>query len=182
MSDINASPTENAKKLNTKFILLIIFAVVVVCATVIVVVLLTRPTPVPQTGNATAVPVVDESNLDSLMSELAEKAEKSMFVTYMNMIWHFPDASSASRDAVIGNSESNNYPFYFDVVLRDSGETVYTSSLVPVGMNLKEVYLDKKLPKGEYAAVLTYHLVDDQNEDEVLESNLGFNITLVIES
>jgi hypothetical protein len=155
--------------------MLILGMFVILAVAVALTIFLMRPT---SPTRAVMVPVVDENNLDSLMSDLAEKAEKSMFVTYMNMIWHFADGASASYDAMIGNSESNHYPFYFDIALKDTGEIIYTSSLVPVGMNLKEVILEKTLSKGEYAAILTYHLVED---NEVLESNLGFNITLVVE-
>jgi hypothetical protein len=168
-----------AKGLTTKKIILILGALVIVCAAAIVAILLLR-TDIAETPTPFGTPVVDESNVADILRELEEKVEKGMFETYMSTSWAFPDGKSASSDAIMGNSVNNNYPFWFEVTLAGSGEVVYTSSLLPVGTLVKEIVLSKDLDRGEYPAVVTIHMVDENNEP--VESNAGFNITLVIQS
>jgi hypothetical protein len=79
----------------------------------------------------------------------------------------------------MGNSVNNNYPFWFEVTLAD-GEVVYTSSLLPVGSVVKEIVLSKDLAQGEYSAVIAIHMVDEN--DEPVESNAGFKVTLIIQN
>jgi hypothetical protein len=171
-----------AKGLTTKKIILILGALVIVCAAVIVIVLLLRDTgkdiqsgPVPG-----GMPIVDESNLAEIKAELEEKVAKGMFETYMSTTWTFPDGKSPSGDAVMGNSASNNYPFWFTVTLKDTGDVVYTSSLLPVGSQLAEIVLEKDLGAGTYPAVVTIHMVEENGAE--VESNMGFNITLIVKN
>jgi hypothetical protein len=163
---------------------LLLACLVVICAAaVIAVVLLSRPreaatdiiadglTPI---GNL----VVDENNLTAIQKEIAEKVERGMFETHMNTTWTFPNGKSASTDAVLGNSVNNNYAFWCEVRLAGTNEVVYTSSLLPVGSQLAEIKLSKNLEKGEYSAVLSVYMVDENNEP--VESNMGFGITLIV--
>lgn len=128
---------------------------------------------------ANTMPVVDESNIATIEREINDKVEKGMFETHMTTTWTFPDSKSPSSDAVMGNSASNNYPFWFTVTLPD-GEVVYTSSLLPIGTEIAEIVLEQELAAGTYPAVLGIHMVDENGEE--IESNMGFNITLVIEN
>lgn len=101
------------------------------------------------------------------------------FTTDMNMIWSFPAGKRTSNDAVIGNSEENEYDIYFEVYLEDEQETLlYTSPVLPVGKRLDKLKLDKALPSGEYAAICTFHLLDKENPDKEV-SNVSFNVTLI---
>jgi hypothetical protein len=162
-----------AKGLTTKKIVLILGALVIVCAAAVVIVLMLRQEPAPS-----GVPVINEDNLNEIVSEMEEKVARGMFETYMNTTWTFPDGASASSDAVMGNSASNNFPFWFTVTLSDTGEVVYTSSLLPIGSELAEIVLDKDLNAGPYPALITIHMVDEEGEE--VESNMGFNLTLVV--
>jgi hypothetical protein len=162
-----------AKGLTTKKIILILGIFVIVCAAIIIAILLLR-TPEPAGG----VPVIDENNLEEIMSEIEEKVARGMFETHMTTTWSFPDGQSPSSDAVMGNSAANNFPFWFTVTLADSGEIVYTSSLMPVGSQLAEIVLGEDLDAGTYPAVITIHMVDEEGEE--VESNMGFNITLLV--
>ena len=120
-----------AKKngLTTKHVVLILGALAIVCAAVVLAVVLSRgPEPA-----VTGARVIDESNLAEITAEIEEKVAKGMFETHMTTTWTFPDGKSPSSDAVMGNSPNNNYPFWFEVTLSDTGETVYASSLLPLG-------------------------------------------------
>ena len=186
-------PVKKAKKkkrieLTAKGWKLILGFVLVVCASVIVVVLLsgrseTQPDVLEAYTPESHMPIggnllVNESNLEEIEKELSERVARGMFETHMNMTWTFPNGSSASTNAVMGNSVNNNYPFWFEVKLAGTDEVVYTSSLLPVGTQLAELKLDKPLEKGEYDAIIYIHMIDENNEP--IESNMGFSITLVV--
>lgn len=52
------------------------------------------------------------------------------------------------------NPEGNRCYFKFELVLKDSGETLYTSKLVPPGKCINNITLSKPLSAGEYDAVI----------------------------
>lgn len=109
--------------------------------------------------------VVDESNLDDIQAQLDEAVKDGMYRVRMNRDWEFEDGSSPSKNAYVANSETNTKDVYIDVTLNGTEEVVYKSTIIPVGSALKEIVLDKPLPKGNYEGVCTYHLLDeDQNE------------------
>jgi hypothetical protein len=178
-TESGAAETKASKGLQTKHIVLILGVLVIIAAAAVAAYVLTRPQTLPmaETGGA---PVMNEDNMEQIMAEVGEKVAKGMFHTYMNTTWRFPDGKSASSNAVMGNAAENNYAFWFDVTLKDSGDEVYASSLLPVGTQLKEIILSKDLDKGEYAAVVRIHMIDENNEP--VEGNTGFNITLVIQN
>jgi hypothetical protein len=177
----NRNNTATAKGLTTKKIILILGIVVIVCAAAVTVILLTRPSLTGIADNNTPIGnlVVDENNLEQIKKELDEKVAKGMFETHMNTTWTFPDGQSASVDAVMGNSVNNNYPFWFELTLAGAKEVIYTSSILPVGSQLAEIVLDTPLDKGTYPATVYIHMVDENNEP--VESNMGFSITLVVQ-
>jgi hypothetical protein len=181
----NETPTPQAQApppksgLQTKHIVLILGAVLIVAAAVVTVVLLTRPAPAPpaDTGGSR---VITEANVDEIDAEIQAKVDDGMFATWMNMSWHFPNGKSASDNAIMGNSEGNHYPFWFDLARSDTGEIIYTSGLIRVGTQLKEIILEKSVPAGTYDAVVTIHMVDDFGND--IASDIGFNIQLIIDN
>lgn len=167
-----------AKKsgLTTKHVVLILGALAIVCAAVVLAVVLSRgPEPA-----VTGARVIDENNLAEITAEIEEKVAKGMFETHMTTTWTFPDGKSPSSDAVMGNSPNNNYPFWFEVTPQGANEAVYTSSLLPVGSQVAEIVLDKDLEAGTYPALLTVHMVEEDGAE--VESNMGFNITLIVEN
>jgi hypothetical protein len=174
--------TQPPGRLTMRHIILILGVLIIICAAIITIVFLLRDSgsdmpaePVPG-GNL----VIDESNLDSIMREVEEKVAEGMFETHMNTTWRFPDGATASENAVMGNAASNRYPFWFTVALADTGDIVYTSSLLPVGSQIKEVKLSEDLDEGRYSAIMVIHMVNDDGEE--VESNMGFSITLVVEN
>jgi hypothetical protein len=173
-AETGSSAVAKAGGLTTKHIVLILGALVIVCAAVIIAVLLLRAEKPAQGG----VPIVDESNISDIMAEIDEKVARGMFETHMNTRWSFPDGKSPSSNAVMGNAPANNFSFWFTVTLADTGELVYTSSLLPVGSELESIVLDKDLDAGTYAAIVTIHMVDDEGAE--VESNMGINITLIV--
>lgn len=120
--------------------------------------------------------VIDDSNLADVEEQLAETVADGMFEINMNTTWNFPNGESASSDAYVANGNANKYPISFEILL-DGTEVVYSSTVIPVGKQIKEIALDKDLPAGSYQAVCMYHLL---NEDGTDNSSCGVNIALNI--
>lgn len=61
------------------------------------------------------------------------------------------------------NPDGNPCYFKFELVLKSTGETIYTSKLVPPGKAITNITLSKALAEGEYDATIkisTYSLTD----------------------
>ena len=109
--------------------------------------------------------VVTEDNVEEMQAQLAEPVEDGHYNTTMNFDWTFENGKAASSNAYVANSESNTRTVYFDVNLADTDELIYSSPYIPVGGELNEIRLDEDLDAGDYEAVVTYHLVDDDKEE-----------------
>jgi hypothetical protein len=83
----------------------------------------------------------------------------------MNTDWDFQTSQTPSHNAYVENAPQNTRMVYFDVILDDTNELVYSSPFIPVGGKLEEFALDAKLSKGDYAATVIYHLVDDDHKE-----------------
>lgn len=177
----SSEKSENVRRagLSTSHMLLILAGIIIICGTVIATILLLRSKqPAKQENPPGKVSVITEENLEAINREIDEKVANGMFETHMNTIWTFPDGSSPSNDAVMGNSASNNFTLYFTVSLTDTDEIVFTSGMIPVGSQIAEIVLENDLDEGTYPAVVKINMVDDDGEP--IDSNMGINITLVI--
>lgn len=167
------------KRLTGKHVALILGTLVIVAAAVVAILLLLRQEPEPEMViEPLGIPVINMENVEEITAQIAEKVQRGMFETHMNVVWTFPDGRSPSSDAVMGNSANNHYPLYFTVTLSDTGETVFTSGLMPVGTRIAEITLDRELPRGDYDAIVGINMIDDDGMP--MEGNMGINITLVI--
>jgi len=159
--------------------ILIIVGIVLICATAVTVVLLLTRKPAEEEMSSVQVPLVNMENVESINKDLEEKVELGMFETHMNTTWNFPDGStSASSNAIMGNSPNNNFAFWFTVTLSQTKETIFTSGLLPVGTQISEIVLEKELEAGKYAAVVTVNMADDDGNP--IDANMGINITIIV--
>ena len=85
--------------------------------------------------------VIDESNLMEIEEQLSSSVDDGMFEVNMNTTWRFEAGNPVSSNAFVANGGSNRYPVTIEVTL-ENGETIYTSSLIPIGSQLKEIKLD----------------------------------------
>lgn len=120
--------------------------------------------------------VIDDSNLDDVEEQLTDSVADGMFEINMNTVWHFPNGKSASSDAYVANGGANRHPISFEVLL-DGKEQVYSSTVIPLGKQIKEIVLEKELEAGDYNAVCFYHL---WNEDGTESSSCGVDIILSV--
>lgn len=108
---------------------------------------------------------VTPENVEEVKEDLSKPIEDAYYTTSMTVDWTFHDGESVSTSAYVGNSTANKRTVYFDVHLRETGELIYSSPYLPVGEKMYEIKLDKALEKGDYAAIVTYHLVDDDHKE-----------------
>jgi hypothetical protein len=154
--------------------------IVIVALAVAVVYLILRSNTADRTQtDENRTTILTSENFDEVMSEMDEPVVAGSYVCNMNTTWHFTDSSSPSYDAYVANAEENSYTVYFDVTLADTEQLVYSSPYMEVGAELADLKLSEKLDAGEYPAIVTYHLVDDQH---VSLSTVSVSVTLIVEN
>lgn len=121
--------------------------------------------------------VVTKDNIDDIIKdqEKTDKSAASYVVTMQSTSWNFKNGTSTSDDSYVENSTLNSHDVYFDIVRSDTGETIYSSPVIPVGSHLSDFKLDKDLDAGSYDCVMTYYLVD--SEQKVL-SHVNLSLTI----
>lgn len=133
-----------------------------------------------QSGDASSVldrGFVDNTNTNDIVTDMAEQVKEGMFHCSMTFDWTFENSNSVSPNAYVANAEDNRYTLYFDVYEKETNELLFSSPLLPVGSEFKEVKLEKTLVPGDYKAIVMYTLV---NEDYEEVSSAGFTITISI--
>lgn len=177
--DNQAGQTEQKGNSSKKPLVIGAFGAMAVALGVCIGLLLTRPAAeVPEeTRSALDRGFVDDNNAGSIMSEAADKVAEGMFECSMTTTWNFEDGASVSPNAYVANVESNRHTIYFDVVEDATGEILYSSPLIPVGSELRDIKLEKELPAGTHEATVMYTLVDE-NDEEI--SSAGVRITILI--
>lgn len=171
----NERPDTNSrrKKKVSKKQIAVIGVIVVLVAVIGVLVYMLFFKPEKQENNM----IVTEGDADVVIDELSKKVSEGMFEVKMNTIWSFKDSASPSTDAYLANAAGNTRTIIFDIVLNDTGETVFTSSKIPVGSKIQNLTLDKQLAAGSYPASVKYHLLDEEDQEV---SSLAVTVTLNI--
>ena len=166
---LSRDSAKNSKK-NTAIIIIIIGIVII--SIVALILLFARQTEPKRNV------VVTPDNVDEILSDMKGQTTKpGTYEVKMNTTWNFDRGNTASSDAYVENSTSNTNAVDFDIVLSETGETIFKSPVIPVGSHLENITLDKVLKKGKHACVLTYHLLDDNgNTTGKLNLNLTINV------
>ena len=173
--DEKESATQEKKGGNKKKIIIsvcIAACVVVVCLVIYVV---THP---KSGGKETITP----DNVDERVEEMFASDDSNIPAYYtatQNSEWIFSDGSSVSGNAYVENVEDNETPVYFDLILDETGEVIYSSPVIEQGAKLDEIKLDKDLDKGEYVCTVEYHMVDE-DQNTLTTANVG--VTVVVEN
>lgn len=165
-----------------KLIVLVGVLVVLGAATVALQFFFGGPDEVPmtlQTDPAGGRPtVLTAENLDLFQAQHNQPTQDGYYRTKMNVEWVFDTWDSPSENAYVANSGSNTRTVYFDVILNDTQQTVYSSPYIPVGRELTDFALDEPLAAGIYGATVVYHLVDDDNAEL---TTVSVSVTLYIQ-
>lgn len=163
------TPEELKKKKRKKIIIAVCILLIIIAA--IIIYFLTRPKR------------MTEGNYKQIMEEMENEVQEGYFETYMNTEWTFPDGTSETTNAILGNSPNNKKPIRCEVMLTETEEVVFTTDVIPVGAELPPFKLDKDLDAGTYDAVCRVYLLDEEDDGTYTDySNAGFNVTITVEN
>ena len=165
------SPEELKKKKRKKIIIITVCVLIVIVAAVAIY-FLTRP----KSG-------ITEGNYKQIMEEMENDVQEGYFETYMNTDWTFPDGTSETTNAILGNSPNNKKPIRCEVMLADTEEVIFKTDVMPVGVELPPFKLDVDLDAGAYDAVCMVYLLNEEDDGTYTDySNAGFNVTITVEN
>lgn len=125
--------------------------------------------------------VVTPDNVDEVIEEMeqTEFVAPGSYQVTMNNTWNFPDGSSPSSNAYVENATANTNSVYFDILLADTEEVIYSSPILPIGSHLEDITLDKDLEAGNYDCVIKYTLIDENGDDL---SSVRVSMSIVVEN
>lgn len=148
-------------KKSKKLLIVALVAVIVILLGVIVYLVgFRRESEEEERGRAV---LLTEDNVEEYDNQ--EVVEDGYYLVTMNTSWEFDNGKAESNNAYVANAENNTRTVYFDVLLADTGKLIYSSPYMPVGTELKNFALKENLEAGDYTAIVTYHLVDDNNNE-----------------
>lgn len=172
--NVTTSSTENRKSGGSKpnnsnkkliIVLCTIIGVLVVAVAALAISFFSKDDGEKETYSDGRATFVTPENVEEVKDALSQPIEDAYYTTSMTVDWTFHDGESVSTSAYVGNPTANKRTVYFDVHLKETGELVYSSPYLPVGEKMYEIKLDKALEKGDYPAIVTYHLVDDDHKE-----------------
>ena len=139
----------------------------------------TKPEPIPEPEPPQRTVVIHPEGAQQQIEEIIDQVpvEPGYYQVSMTTDWYFPDGASPSTNAFVRNRENNSNDVYFDILLRDSRETIYESPIIPLGNYIDNITLDKDLDAGVYNCLIVYHLVDE-NQTTLSTLNMGLTITV----
>lgn len=165
--------SKKSKKPSPAIIICIILLIVVIGLLLVIFFLRKEPEEEDLGGRGT---LATEDNVEDLIAEV-ERNTDAAYTVSMNIDWNFEDGTSSSSNAYVENDISNSRTVYFDLILADTSEVVYSSPYIPLGSTLTDFALDKDLDAGDYLAIVEYHLVDDEHNEI---STVSVTVTLHI--
>lgn len=164
--------TSEEQKKKKKRIIIIILLLLIVVAVVVIFLLTRKPDG-----------VITEENYKQITEDMKNDVQEGYFETYMNTNWTFPDGTSETTDAILGNSPNNKKSIRCEVFLADTSEVIFSTGVLPVGAELPPFKLDVDLDAGIYDAVCMIYLLDEEEDGSYTDySNAGFNITITVEN
>ena len=114
---------------------------------------------------------------EEIQEELNRVVEEGMFNISIAsaIVFESPDAQGEAR---IENVAANNYHMQVDIILDESGETVYSSKLIQPGYSIEHIKLSEKLEPGEYEATAIFSAIT--KEEMQLFGTAGAQIKLYV--
>ncbi len=168
--EIKVNPNEEVtsqsgkKKVNKGAIAIAL--VIIILLGIIIFLLLKKDAPVSIADDANPrATLVTKDNLEDVKTDLNTAVEDGYYEVSMSIDWDFEDSTKPSSTGFVENVTTNTRTVYFDLITNETNELVYSSPFIPVGATLDGIVLDKQLSAGDYPAVVTYHLVDDNSKE-----------------
>jgi len=148
---MNSTKKNNEKK---KIIIIIALAVVVIALAVLLIFALTKSPGGSDTNpqNTNSDFMIDPNAGDgSVPTESPGKADSIKIPGYPSITIA---ANTPNVRMALLNPEGNPCYFKFEIVLKDTGETIYESQYVPAGKTITDVTLTHGLSEGEHPATI----------------------------
>ena len=145
---------KNKEKEKKKRIIVIVLAVVVVALAVILIFTLSKE---PESSNTNPQDtnsdfIIDPNAGDGVtVTETPQKADSIKIPGYPSITIA---ANTPNVTMALLNPEENPCYFKFEIVLKDTGETIYESQFVPPGKTITDVTLTRGLSEGEHPATI----------------------------
>jgi cytoskeletal protein RodZ len=182
----------NGGKKNGAIVIVVSISLIVILALVVVIILLTKnknaesmvaeaATEANESSEQPRRDVITAENAEEIIEEFTKSSPEFIPQSYtvtQNSDWTFPDGNSPSTDAYVMNDVSNDTPVYFNVIVDETGETVYSSPVITLGAELTGFKLDTPLEAGTYICTVEYHLVDD-DQNTLTTVNVGATLHIL---
>ena len=78
----------------------------------------------------------------------------------------------------IGNAYENTNKVFITISHKETGEEIFKSNVFPVGTQIDEFEISRKLDSGTYDAIMTLHSMEDDEITEISKVNVEY--TLVV--
>ncbi|MCM1282792.1 MAG: hypothetical protein NC180_06660 [Muribaculaceae bacterium] len=166
-----APPQESPQKKKSNKALIIIIILLILLVLILLYALFR---PKPEDVNDGRATFVSPDNVEEVRQQLSEPVTDAYYTTSMTVDWYFDNGEAVSTSSYVENAEENTRTVYFDVTLED-GELIYSSPYLPVGERIEQIMLNRDLDAGDYPAVCTYYLVDD---DHNVITNVSVAVTI----
>lgn len=89
-------------------------------------------------------------------------------------------AGQREQNYIFSNPEVNPCYFRITITLSDTGETIYTSDLLPPGYSISRFTLDRALDAGEYDVVVHFDTFSFDSEQRPL-NKMDFKTVIIAE-
>ena len=119
----------------------------------------------------------DNLSPEEIAEKLNEKVAEGMINISMNTAPYFEDGTSEGNVMIV-NESINNYPQKVQIVRNDTGEQIYQSNAIPVGLKIERAKLDVALPAGTYECTAYFHNLDPVSGDIIGTAGAIINITI----
>ena len=103
---------------------------------------------------------------EEVQAELDRIVEEGMLNISIASVIEFADGTSPGT-AYIENVPGNHYVMQVDIVLDETGETIYRSGGLKPDSYIEKIALSQDLDAGSYATTATFHALDPDTLDEV---------------
>ena len=164
-SNKEAAVTKAGKKVSVSMIVAIVSVITVLLLAAALVYVLTKEDTEAETELGGRATIITEDNVDDIIASLNERNTDASYTVTMTNRWTFEDGQAAAENFYVKNDEINSRTVYFDLILSDTEEVIYSSPYIPVGEEMDTLILDKDLDAGDYNVIMVYHLVDDDKAE-----------------
>lgn len=162
-SSKEAAVGKAGKKVSASVIIAIVAIIIILVLVIALVYALNREDDRPELGGRATI--VTEDNVNDIIASMNEANTDATYTVSMTNEWIFEDGQAPAENFYMKNTENNSRTVYFDLMLRDTDEIIYSSPYIPVGEEMNTITLDKDLDAGDYNVIMVYHLVDDNRAE-----------------